>query len=408
MTAGETAFDRFYHFAAIILCILLVLSPVLRSFTGLHEYDRYLDGLALSLLVVRGLELTRVYLPRRYTIGGLLIAGFVLVSGAVNQAFNPYFNSTLLLIDSKLLVFIALALAFSNRPIADENRRKSISKLLMFSFVAAIVVFILVDQGNSRLLLLDESNYMILALIIVSVSFVDVFGLRVLSVGWMAVMAVLGVAALYAESRTGFALIAMLGLAMLFRARKWKSLLLAAWVLAMLGLALGEELIAGLLRNQTSLGDIDRFVFLQEVVGYWQRNSWFNILFGNHVGSFISDRPVLMEWWSQKLSAQQGIPYGLAPFHLHSAYLRMFTDFGVIPTLAMLWWIYRVLRRSLSGYVVAAVFISAISMSVFYLSAVIPFIVVAQWLRPRVTQINSEYALSSYKTQKYPQRRTHA
>lgn len=388
-------YDKIYLKLIQTLCLMLIVSPITNAYTSI-EYDRYLDVLSILFLAVRAVELRRRSFSRSHFLGFVFVS-FVFIGGAVvNYIYGPLFNGKLALIDLKIYMFIIIAYLFVNRRIGDGELRKKISSVLLASFVVSIIIFIVLNGGRARLKLLDESNYMMLDLFIVTIIVIDTYKLTALSRAWTLAIGILAVAAIYAQSRTGFTMIAVLVPLMLLREGRYWVLFAFIIVGILLAGAAGDQLVELLTRNQTQADKIDRVIFLQEVSAYWDRSSWREVLIGNHVGRYISESALYMGWWSERMSTQQNIPFGLAPFNLHSMYLRILTDVGVLPAIGVLYFIYSIMKRSVNIYICVALFMSAISMSVFYLSAVIPFIVIAQLLRPDLVDDRSEERVANY------------
>lgn len=364
-----------------VLALLLALSPVLRALSLEIPYDRICELLVASL-IVSTLLAQRFQVPREWAGSATLISVFLLVSALVNWQFSPLFHPTLVLLDSKILLCVIAMWLCGGVRLPDTARRR-LSAIVYVGFVAAVAGFGLLNAGSGRRLqLLDESNYMILALIISSVVLIDAWRIKVLSPAWLAVFAVLVSASMLAHSRTGFATVALVGLGMLWAARKRAVVLVLGYLglfVVMLDL---DRVLEALTRGETDISDIDRFVFVRELWLQWSDRTVLEVLFGNTVGAYLSENTYGMHYWVRRQTAAHGIPFGLSPFNFHAFVLRLPLDIGLVPALAMMAALYVQLRRTTSIYVVVVLFVSCLSMSVFYLSTVMPFIVLAQLVRP--------------------------
>lgn len=370
-----------YQFTFIVLSLLLALSPMLRALSVDFPYDRACE-LLVAILIAATLLARGFQVPQEWAGSAIVFVVFLLASALVNWQFSSLFHPTLVLLDTKVLLCV-VSLWICGGVRLSEGARRRLSAIVYGGFVVAIVAFGLLNAGSGRRLqLLDESNYMILALIISSVVLIDAWRIRVLSPGWLMVFAVLVGASILAHSRTGFATIALVGVGMLWAARK-RTVVVALVYLTVLAVALDlEAALETLTRGETGLRDIDRVVFLRELWLQWSDRSLLEVLFGNSVGVYLSENTYGMHYWVARQSAAHGIPFGLSPFNFHAFFLRLPLDIGLVPAVAMMATLYVQLRRTASIYIVAVLFVSCLSMSVFYLSTVMPFIVLAQLVRP--------------------------
>lgn len=372
-----------YGFCVMALTLLLATSPVLRL-AGLVEFDRLLDAITLVLLLTRALEMkaTPGLSDRRGLLLLLASVAYFIAAGMFNWLYSPLFQLKLLLLDGKVMLLLACLWAFADRPLLSERLARRWSTMLLGACVVGTALFAIVGQDGARLKLVDESNYMIVGFSIIAIMYMDAHRTKPGSIIWFATFGFLAWACLIAQSRTGFAVVAALAIFLLMTRRRFGWLLTLALATIAAMLASGEEVVETVTRGRTSLETIDRFIFLQEYLAWAEANSPFTVLFGNHVGTYLTERPLYMNFWVENQSADQEIPYGLAPFNFHSAYLRVLADFGIVPAVAMLLAIYRFMKRSMNGLVVLIVFIGGISMSVFYLSSIMPIMVAAQLIRP--------------------------
>jgi hypothetical protein len=372
-----------YGLCVLAVACLLATSPVLRAI-GVSDFDRLLDGTTIVLLATRLLEMLasgRISNQRGFLVA-LMVGGYFAAAGALNAVYNPLFQPALLLLDGKILLLVICLWAFGDRPIVSEQLRRRWSAVLLGACILGTALFVLTAQSGARLKLIEESNYMIVAFSIVAIVYFTSYRSKPGSLSWFAIFGFLAVACIVAQSRTGFAVVAGLAILHLASRRQFKWLLTLVLISATALLATGDEIVETVTRGSTSVDNIDRIIFLREYLAWTQSNPPATVLFGSHVGTYLTERPLYMDFWVTKQSAQHGIPYGLAPFNFHSAYLRILADFGVVPGLALLVAVVALMRRSMNMLVVIVVLIAAVSMSVFYLSSIMPLLVVAQLIRP--------------------------
>jgi hypothetical protein len=371
-----------YSVAFLLLAALMALSPVLEKYVDPRSFPRYIDILSAVILLTRLLESRSRPLSGR---DGLLVfatALFFAVSGIFQYASSDLFNYKIYLIDGKILLFLALIWVFENRPLASPRTARRLSSVLWWAGIIGTVLFIVLPGQFGRLQLLDESNYMMLIFVITGTAYLDAHGAKAGSTRWFFVYGFLVLACLAAESRTGFAMVALLVLATLFAHRRYVYLAAIGVFVLLAMAAAGPVIVETLTRGETSFARLDRFIFLQEYMLWASSQDPVTVLFGNNIGKFLLEVPQLMTYWSARQSEAQDIPFGLAAFNFHAVYLRMFADMGIVPALAFIAIIFRILRRSVSPYVLMALLIAGVSMSVFYLSAIMPFLVFAQLVRP--------------------------
>jgi hypothetical protein len=382
--------DTAYQALIIALAALLLASPVLRALSGVDNFDRPLDALSVAFLLARIAESGSYPLPRTdRLLLGLLLLGFA-VAAAANAATSPLFQFRLLLIDGKVVLFAVILWSFQNRPIAPRIARRS-AKILFYAALLSIVAFLALSGFSQRLKLLDESNYMVVAIILIGATYFSDGTIR----RDVAFFVLLVLVCVIARSRTGFALLAFL----FFVPRELNARALLAPRRLALNLALltgaavalyvtGGALIDFVARGQTDIESVDRFIFFKEFVYQWQQ-SRFGFWIANNIGTYLSQPPQYMQYWVAKLNSQQGIPFGLAPFDFHSMYLRLAANVGILPMLAAVLFLARVTARSIGARLTGVLLIAGISMSTFYLSAIVPFIIVAGLLRTRDVRTSS-------------------
>ncbi|HVZ14741.1 MAG TPA: O-antigen ligase family protein [Bauldia sp.] len=373
--------DQIFRFLILLAAAALPLSVPLRFGLGITDFDRYLDILSLAFLLVRVVDFA-THPPPRAGFVSIVLFFFLFGIVAASNLGAPLFNSTLFLLDGKILLFYACVWSFGNRRLDAAIDGGALSTIMLASYAAAVLVFFLYRGTSVRLALLDESNYMIVILFLLCILHFSyhppAFNKRTI-----AVYALVVLCCLLARSRTGFVL--LLGFVFLpLVANRRYAYVFACAVLSLLAvIAAGDDLVQLLARGQTDVTHIDRFVFLNELLAQWRGYSPWQLLFGNHVGTYLATQSYYMGYWVARQSAEQHIPYGLAPFNLHSAYLRIAADLGLALAAFFLIAVWRVLHRSIGLAATLVLFVSATSMSVFYLSALLPFVISLQLARNR-------------------------
>jgi len=373
---------RIYAVCFGAVSLLLALSPFVRMLSVELPYDRACE-LLVALMVIWTVLARRLQLPREWAGTAIFFTAFLLVSAAINSQFSSLFHPTLVLLDAKILLCIVAMWILGDIELSDTRTRKMLAGLVYGGFVVGVAAFGLLSIGSGRRLeLLDESNYMVLALVISSVVLIDAYRIKVMSFAWLALLAVLLAASLLAQSRTGFIAIGLVAVSMLWAANR-RGVVLAVGFLALLAAIVDMNgILAALTRGETDLEKIDRLVFLNEALLQWSNKTVSEILFGNSVGAYLSETSRAMNYWVARQSTEQGIPYGLAPYNFHALALRLPLDIGIVPSAILILSVSYRLYRTTSIYVTFALLISCASMSVFYLSTVMPFIVLAQLVRP--------------------------
>lgn len=374
---------RAYFTLFAILSLFLAASPTLRFMGASVPYDRICEGLILLLVGAR-LLMRRFELPRFWSSSAALIMLYIMLSGLLNSIYSAGYHATLFLIDGKILLSVVALWIFGTTAITEKKDRVRLATLVYVAFTVGVITFGVLNFGSGeRLKLLDESNYMMVALLITSVCYLEAREAKVLSTTWIVVFALLTIAAMLAQSRTGFAVVAVVAGCMLWSNKKFWPIVVGIWAIAMVVVLDFEAFAESLTRGQTDIAEIDRFVFLNELIYHWSQMNWWEVLFGNHVGTYLSDRTVGMQYWVARQSSEQNIPFGLAPFNFHAMIFRLPADIGLLPAVVVMFALFRILRMTVSPYIVAVLFISCLSMSVFYLSSLMPFLILAQLLRPR-------------------------
>lgn len=365
--------ERVYIAVILVVYLLLVLSPVMRRFLHIYEFDRFLDGLMIIAIMTRLTDIGRLGLPRRGLALAISLSAYFAVSATWNGFNDPLFQEKLVLLDGKLLLFVWVIYLFQNVILINERDRKNLSLGAIISFFLAFALFV-IFPSKERLTLLNESNYMILAMLMSAIVFFKVHGVATMSRLWLVVMfGVIG-ASVYAQSRTGFSMIFMFLAISVVAKLKFRVIPIVGLLLPAVVVFTNDDILAFLTRNESDLSSIDRFIFVTELVRYWASIDPVAVLFGNSVGTYLNTQPIHMGWWAAKLSADQGIPYGLAAFQFHAAYLRMPALLGVVPAIIVIAALFSLLLRRLPGQVVLAIAIGGVSMSVFNLSSVLPFV----------------------------------
>lgn len=371
-----------YFLCFALVAVLFAFSPLVRAVSGITAYDRVLDGLTLLLLAIRLLEARVKPLSWRHAPPFALAVGYILGTAAINSQQHPLFEFRLLLFDGKILVLLACLWAFSNRPLLNDRLRRRWSSMMLWAFVVGTALFVIFGEDGARLRLVEESNYMILAFSVVAVVYLDTHAAKPGGLRWLSVFLFLGIACLLAQSRTGFAIFAVICIGSLGLSRRFGWLGAILLVAVLVAVAAGDTVFQTVARGASSIDEIDRVAFLQEYLLWARTQTPLEVLFGSHVGTFLTERPEYMWYLAERQATELDIPFGLAPFNFHSAYLRLVADLGVVPAAALLWLIYSTMRRSMHILVVVAVLMAAVSMSIFYLSSTMPILVLAQLLRP--------------------------
>jgi hypothetical protein len=370
-------FDQIYYLIFVLIGALVVASPITAR-VGLTNYDRVADTLMFLILAVRLIEIGRTglkILPSDGWFLGPFIVYFTFVCIAEYVLGNFYLP--LFALEGKILLFLLTIRLFHDRPLRYLNNRASLSVFVLACFMVASAIFVVMAPGQ-RLHLLNESNYTILSLLFVALCVIHNKQLDSRQTGWWFLMAALVAMTVVSRSRTGFAML-ILYFVYSFTNKRTAALALPVGVaMVVVYIAFGDYLMDIVTRGalRTGVDRIDRLIFLQEYMSSVADKPWYNFFVSWNITDYISDRAYYMGWWVAKQSAQHGIPFGLAPFNFHAAYLRLLSAYGAVITIAFLFYVYHMLRPV--GFpVVALIFLAAISMSVFYLSTVNPFVLLA-------------------------------
>ncbi len=334
-----------------------------------------LDFIVILLILVRVSDVAEFPLPKHGFVFTIIAVIYYFISSLYNY-FSLDFVFRIFMLDAKIIMFIVSVYLFQNINIGINNSI-FVSKLTFYSFVLASFVFILFPS-QERLSLLHESNYMILAMLITSISYIRTNDIAPLSKAWCIVFLIMIIVSIYAESRTGFAMIAVFALISAYDRFKIGIIPLVLAIIPISIVVINEDVLLFLMRGQLDISRIDRALFLRELLSYWGDADVLTVLFGNTVGTYLPRPPIYMHWWVEKMSSDQQIPYGLAAFQFHSAYLRLPMLVGLIPALVTFYCIFKILLRSIPWQSVLVIAIAGFSMAVFNLSSVLPFIIASQ------------------------------
>lgn len=371
---SNSIYDKIYCAIFVLIGTLVVVSPITAHF-GYSNYDRVIDTLMILTLIIRLTEISQTrfsFLASDAWFLGPFLFYFILASAS--EYYYGNFHLPLFVLEAKILVFLFLTRLFYQRPLISRVRRKKLSLFMFSCFLIGATIYLVAPSG-ARLHLLNESNYTILSLLFVALCVVHNFKLDSTQTKWWLLTLVLVGLTVVSRSRTGFA---MLILYFIFNFASTRTLPLAipvSLVAALAYITFGDYLIDTITRGAFNSGadHIDRFVFLKEYVFSLQDKPWYTFLISWNIADYYNEQVYYMSWWVAKQSAQHDIPFGLAPYNFHSAYLRLLSAYGVFITIALLGYVYQILRTT-NMFVVALIFLAAVSMSVFYLSSVNPFV----------------------------------
>lgn len=364
----------------IVMCLLSVgvlnaISPILRAVSRGFSFDRACD--ALSVLIVGWAILEFIFRRRNWKlklpVATLIFAIYFSISVVIAISHDD-FNWFLVFIEAKIFIFLLGGVFLTYRGIGRQSLNLVVN-FLYGSFMFGALAFLAVGRG--RLTLLNESNYVVAALAILSLVLLRVRDVRIFSLIWWAVYGAYILVCIVAQSRTGFLMGAVYFAAAAIVSRRLVAMSAVVCLSVVIGTLFIDRILLTVSRGAIGGGvSIDRLVFLNEYLVYASARSWFALLFEFNVGKPLDTPVAFMHWWVAKESLAKGLPYAVSPFNFHSAILRFLSAYGFIPTLSLML-LCAAFMRSAGWFITVAVMISAASMSIFYLSSVVPFLFLA-------------------------------
>jgi hypothetical protein len=377
-------FAKMYTAFFIIIAGTIISSPIVQRVFDFNSFDRLLEVILVAVACLRGVEL----LLKRGGLDSVLIALFAIIllyfAIALSlRVLSGDLSLILFLIEGKILLFLSLLILFSGYRFDRGGGRIVI--ILYCSFIVAGVLWKLLDF-DFRIYILNESNYTILSIALLAFIIISYYDLRPFSIGWSLLFFTALPVVIMAESRTGFVVMLVALGSSFWQAggSRTKRLGYSVVALALVVIAfLMSPLVIPRMTQLLVLENVDRVIFFQEFLRVTSENGMAQLIFGGNVGNLVTYDLNRMEYWSLIQIEKFEHDYGVAPFHFHSAFLRMFSAHGLFITGIILLFVYRALG-SLNWIAFIMLLLASLSMSTFYLSSVIPFMLLTVMIQGRV------------------------
>jgi hypothetical protein len=389
-SARRRLFTKVYLAAFYFIAGLLAASPAITRFSSLTNMDRILDAMMIAVIAIRFIEIVTLKerIKKSSLVGISIIVGYFAVSSSL-LIYLGSFSRILFFLEGKILLLLVALLIFENRRLPFKATQKLLT-YFFYAFVVALATWIALGTGN-RFAALNESNYTILGLSLVIFLIIRTKKCPPFSLTWN-VMALAALPMLaFSQSRTGVGLLLVALGSAIFNTKFTPIrtyIYFAGAALSIIALMELLPIIAPRLANLTNVATVDRFVFLREFLTYLEHASVWSIIFGGNVANVISHELGSMQWWSLRQIFKFGHEFGIAPFHFHSGIIRILGAHGIVFGGLIAYFVYRILGRE-NRMVFVLLALASISMSAFYLSSVIPFILLAL-LTPRRESIPIE------------------